>query len=73
MGEEKGRRKGRRGSDDSLDVEQNILKEVKKQDGKMQSWYGQTRKNAYDMTPLKWIIESLKMFKISEQVVNFII
>ena len=29
-------------------------------------------KKAYDMVPHSWIINSLKMYKISDEVINFI-
>ena len=55
--EHKGCCKGSRGTVELLYIDQHILDESKKR--------------AYDMVPHSWIINSLKMNKISDEVINF--
>ena len=40
--------------------------------GRMYLWYGLTSKNVSNMVPQTWIIESPKIYKISDKVVNII-
>ena len=62
--EQKGCRKGSRGTAELLYIDQRILNESKDR-----------RKNlamAYDMVLQSWIINCLKMYKISHEIINFI-
>ena len=69
--EQKGCRKGKRGTHDLLYIDQYILKEVKnKQKNIAMAWIDYRK--AYDMVPHTWILECLKMYKISNNIINFI-
>ena len=69
--EQNGRRKGSRGTRELLYIDQYILNERKtKRKNLAMSWIDY--KKAYDMVPQNWIINCLKMYKISDQVITFI-
>ena len=69
--EQKGCRIGTKGANDLLYIDQMILKEVRKRRKNIaMGWIDY--KKAYDMIPHSWILECLRMFKISEPVVKFI-
>ena len=69
--EQKGCRKGSRGTAELLYIDQHILNESKtRRKNLAMAWID--NKKAYDMVPQIWIIHCLKMYKISHEVINFI-
>ena len=69
--EQKGCRKGSRGTAKFLYIDQHIINESKvRQKNLAKAWIDY--KKAYDMVLHCWIINSLKMYKISHEVINFI-
>ena len=69
--EQKGCCKGPRGTAVLLYIDQHILNESRtKRKNLAMAWID--NKKAYDMVPHSWIINSLKMYKISHEVINFI-
>ena len=69
--EQKGCCKGSRGIAELLYIDQHILDESKtRRKNLAMAWINY--KKAYDMFPHSWIINSLKMYKISDEVINFI-
>ena len=69
--EQKGCRKGSRGTEDLLYIAQNILNESRKRRKNLAiPWID--NKKAYDIVPQNWIINCLRMYKISHEFINFI-
>ena len=69
--EQKGCCKGSRGTVELLYIDQHILNESKtRRKNLSMAWIDY--KKAYDMVPHSWIINSLKMYKISDEILNFI-
>ena len=69
--EQKGCRKGSRGTAELLYIDQHIVNENKtRRKNLVMAWIDY--KKAYDMVPQSWIINCLKMYKISDEVINFI-
>ena len=69
--EQKRCRKGPRGTVELLYIDQHILNESKtRRKNLAMAWIDY--KKAYDMVPQSWIINCLKMYKISHEVMNFI-
>ena len=69
--EQKGCCKGSRGTAELLYIDKHIIDESKKRRKNLaMAWIDY--KKAYDMVPHSWIINSLKMYKISDEVINFI-
>ena len=69
--EQKGCGKGSRGTAELLYIDQHILNESKtRRKNLAMAWID--CKKAYDMVSHSWIINSLKMYKISDEVINFI-
>ena len=69
--EQKGCRKGSRDTTELLYIDQHILNESKTRRKKLaMAWIDY--KKAYDMVSQSWIIDCLKMYKISHEVINFI-
>ena len=69
--EQKGCRKGSRGTAELLYIDQHILNESKtRRKNLTMAWIDY--KKAYDMVPQSWIIHCLRMCKISHEVINFI-
>ena len=69
--EQKGCCKGSRGMAELLYIDEHILNESKTRWKNLaMSWIDY--KKAYDMVPQTWIINCLKMYKISHDVINFI-
>ena len=69
--EEKGCRKGPRGTAELLYSDQHTLNENKNgRKNLAMAWIDY--KKAYDMVPQSWIINCLKMYKISHEIINFI-
>ena len=62
---QKGCYRGSRGIGDLLDIDQHILKETKTRWKKVAIAWNDYKKS-YDMFPQTWIIECLKMYKISD-------
>ena len=69
--EPKACRKGSRGTAELLYIDQHILDENKtRRKNLAMAWIDY--KKAYDMVPQSWIIHCIKMYKISQEVINFI-
>ena len=69
--EQKGCRKGSRGTAELLYIHQHILNERKtRRKNLAMAWIDY--KKAYDMVSQSWIIHCLKMYKISHEVINFV-
>ena len=69
--EQKGCRKGSRGTAELLYIDQHILNESKNRRKSLaMAWIDY--KKAYDMVPQSWIINCLKRYKISHKTINFI-
>ena len=68
--EQKGCRKGSRGTAELLYIDQHILNESKTRKNLAMAWTDY--KKAYDMVPQSWILHCLKTYKISHVVINFI-
>ena len=69
--EQKRRRKSTRGTEELLYIDQHILKESKTRRKYLaMAWIDY--KKAYDMVPQNWILHCLKMYKILDQIVQFI-
>ena len=69
--EQKGCCKVSRGTEELLFVEQHILNERKtRRKNLAMAWIDY--KKAYDMVPQSWIMNCLKMYKISHELINFI-
>ena len=69
--EQKGCRKGSRGTAELLYIDQHILNESKiRRINLAMTWIDY--KKAYDMLPQSWILHCLKMYKISHEVIKFI-
>ena len=66
-----GELKGTRPTGELLDLDQHFLNKSKtKQKNLAMTWIDY--KNAYDMVPQSWIMKCFKMYKISDEVINFI-
>ena len=69
--EQKGCRKGSRGTAELLYIDQQIPSESKtRRKNLAMAWID--NKKAYDMAPKSWIINCLRMYKISHEDINFI-
>ena len=69
--EQKGCRKGSRGTTELLYIDQHILNESNtRRKNLVMAWIN--NKQVYDMVPQSWIINCLKMYNISDEVINFI-
>ena len=69
--EQKGCRKGSKGTAELLYMDQRILNKSKtRRKNLAMAWIDY--KKAYDMVPQSWMINYLKMYKISHEVINFI-
>ena len=69
--EQKGCRKGSRGTGELLYIDQHIINESKtRRKNLAMTWIDY--KKAYDMVPQSWILNCLKMYNISHAVINFI-
>ncbi|XP_063595812.1 uncharacterized protein LOC134772704 [Penaeus indicus] len=68
--EQKGCRKGSRGTKDQLLIDKTVLKDCKRRKTNLaMAWIDY--KKAYDMVPHSWIIECLELFGIAENVRKF--
>ena len=69
--EQKGCNKGTRGTGELLYIDQHILNENKRKRKNLGvAWIDYTK--ACDMVPQSWVIDCLKMYKISDEVTKFI-
>ena len=69
--EQKGCRKGSRGTAELLYIDKHVLNESKNRRKNLaMAWIDY--KKAYDMVPQSWIINCLKIYKISHETINFI-
>ena len=69
--EQKGYHNGSRGTVELLYIDQHIRNESKtRRENLAMAWIDY--KEAYDMVPQSWIINCLKMYKISDEAINFI-
>ena len=69
--EPKGCHKGSRSTGELLYINQHILNDIKtRQKNLAIAWID--FKKAYEMVPQSWIINCLKMYKISDEVINII-
>ena len=62
--EQKGCRKGSRGTNDLLYIDRAVINEVKSRNNFAMAWIDY--KKAYDMVPHSWIIECLDLFGVAE-------
>ncbi|XP_063603288.1 uncharacterized protein LOC134778932 [Penaeus indicus] len=68
--EQKGCRKGSRGTKDQLLIDKTVLKDCKRRKTNLaMAWIDY--KKAYEMVPHSWIIECLELFGIAENVRKF--
>ena len=69
--EQKGCRRGSRGTKDHLLIDKTVLKDCRRRHTYLSmAWIDY--KKAYDLVPHSWIIECMKMFGIAENVTNFL-
>ena len=70
--EQKGCRKGSRGTNDLLYIDRAVIKEVKSGNKNLaMAWIDY--KKAYDMVPSSWIIECLDLFGVAENIKSFLV
>ena len=70
--EQKGCRKGSRGTNDLLYVDRAVIKEVKSRNKNLaMAWIDY--KKAYDMVPHSWIIECLDLFGVAENIKSLLL
>ena len=70
--EEKGSRKGCRGSNDLLYIDGAVIKEVKSRNKNL-AMASIDYKKAYDMVPHSWIIECLDLFGEAENIKSLLV
>ena len=71
-GEQKGCRKGSRGTNDLLYIDRAVIKEVKSRNKNLaMAWI--VYKKAYDMVPHSWIIECLDLFGVAENIKSLLV
>ena len=70
--EQKGRKKGSRGTNDLLYIDRSVIKEVKSTNKNLaMAWIDY--KKAYDMVPHSWIIECLDLFAVAENIKSLLV
>ena len=70
--EQKGCRKGSRGTNDSLHIDRAVIKEVKSRNKNLaMAWIDY--KKVYDMAPHSWIIECLDLFGVAENIRDLVV
>ena len=70
--EQKGFRKGSRGTNDLLYIDKAVIKEVESRNKNLaMSWIDY--KKAYDMAPHSWIIGSLDLFGVAENIQSLLV
>ena len=70
--EQKGSRKGSRGTNDLLYIDRAVIKEVKSRNKNLaMAWIDY--KKAYDMVPHSWIIECLNLFGVAENIKSLLV
>ena len=70
--EQKGSRKGSRGTDDLLYIDRAAIKEVRSRNKNLAMALIDYKK-AYDMVPHSWIIEGLDLFKVAENIKSLLV
>ena len=70
--EQKGCRKGSRGTKDLLYIDRTVIKEVKSRNKNLAiAWIDY--KKGYDMVPHSWIIECLDLFGVAENIKSLLV
>ena len=70
--EQKGCRKGSRGTNDLLYIDRAVIKEIKSRNKNLaMAWIDY--KKAYDMVPNSWIIECLGLFGVAENIKSLLV
>ena len=70
--EQKGCRKGSRGTNDLLYIDREVTKEIKSRNKNLaMAWLDY--KTAYDMVPNSWIIECLDLFGVAENIKSLLV
>ena len=70
--EQKGCRKGSRGTNDLLYIDRAVIKEIKSRNKNLaMAWIDY--KKAYDMVPHSWIIECLDLFGVAENIKSLLV
>ena len=70
--EQKGCRKGSRGTNDLLSIDRAVIKEVKSRNKNLaMAWIDY--KKAYDLVPHSWIIECLDLFRVAENIKSLLV
>ena len=70
--EQKGCRKGSRGTNDLLCIYRAVIKDVKSRNKNL-AMAGIDCKKAYDMIPHSWIIECLDLFEVTENITSLLV
>ena len=70
--EQKGCRKGSRGTNDLLYIERGVIKEVKSRNENLAMVWIDYKK-AYDMVPYSWIIECLDLFGVADNIKSLLL
>ena len=71
LGEQKGCKRGNRGTKDQLLIDKTVLKDCKKRHTNLSMAWIDYRK-AYDLVPHSWVIECMEMFGIAENLRTFL-
>ena len=70
--EQKGSRKGSRGTNDLLYIDRAVIKKVKSRNKNLaMTWIDYNK--AYDMVPQSWIIECLDLFGVAETIKSLLV
>ena len=70
--EQKGCRKGSRGTNDLLDIDRTVIKEIKSRNKDLaMAWIHY--KKAYEMVSTSWIIECLDLFGVAANIKNLLV
>ena len=70
--EQKGCRKGSRGTNDLIYIDRAVIKDVKSRNKNLaMAWIDY--KEAYDMVPRSWIIECLDLFGVAENIKSLLV
>ena len=70
--EQRGQRKVSRGTNDLLDIDRAVIKELKSRNKNLaMAWIDY--KKVYDMIPHSWIIECLDLFRVAENIKSLLV